>query len=74
MNQKHVMGRRHNPKHALLFWALVIIIAGGLLSWFFSTQEADLDSRRYMLTTIAITVLLAGILIISATANWWLKR
>ena len=74
MNRKHVMGRRHNATRELLTWAFVIIIGGGLLAWFFSTQGENLESQRHMLITIAVTVLTAGILLISASAKWWLKH
>ncbi|NCC51997.1 MAG: hypothetical protein EOM20_12385 [Spartobacteria bacterium] len=74
MNPKHTMGHRLNSKRGLWTWIFLIIIFGGLLAWFFATRENDLDAERRMLITIATTVIASGILIISATANWWLKR
>jgi len=63
-----------NARAGLWWSAVLILIAGGTLSYI---QMLDATSPRAESTAfliLAVSIALAGICIISATAHWWLKR
>jgi hypothetical protein len=54
--------------------ALLILLAGGGIYLHLSQQPPDVDTRVQIILCLAVSIIGAGILIIAATANWWLKR
>jgi CHASE2 domain-containing sensor protein len=58
-----------------LWWlALLIIAIGGGICYLLSGDQTNSTYRIARILTVAITIISAGICIISATANWWIKH
>lgn len=80
MVSKHFNERRMGAEHGmrnttgLLWTALLISVIGGTISYMFFTQPPTPDTRANLAISLAGTILGVGICIISATANWWLRR
>ena len=65
------------PPNATRFFArlgVAFLLAGGLLAWFLSRNRVDPDYASYLRMTAPLTVIIAGICFIIASAKWWMKR
>lgn len=72
-NQRRMLISRVN--RGLVGLALMILLVGGIISYALYThrQPSDLHQRAYRIS-VAATVVLAGISLISATSAYWLRR
>ena len=63
-----------NARAGLWWTAGLILIAGGVLSYIrlLDTMSPRAESNAFLI--LAVSIALAGICVISATAHWWLKR
>jgi hypothetical protein len=61
------------PKGWLWWIAVFILIVGGLTSYMFS-KDSGLQAQVHMKTTLLVTVIGAGIFVISAIADWFIRR
>lgn len=63
-----------NARAGLWWLAVLILIVGGALAYLRLSDPTAVspDGTAYLI--LAVSVALAGICIISATAHWWLKR
>ena len=70
------MNRNVPSLTAWLWWlTLLILIIGGSVYYLFRVSgSSGADMKQAANLTIAVTSILAGICIISATSNWWMKR
>ena len=58
-----------------LWWlAIFILVAGGALAYVLSLDTALPYAGRRALLVISLSIALAGVCVISATAGWWLRR
>jgi hypothetical protein len=58
----------------LLWSALFVLIIGGLLSFYFFSEDAQtLETRRGVLVLI-VTLVTALLMVIAATAHFWFKH
>lgn len=67
-------GPRIHPTAGLWWTAVLIAVIGGAVSYALSLDRFTPGYRERMGVGLMITVLGAGICVIAATANWWLKR
>lgn len=58
----------------LAWLAILVLIVGGAIAYMFSTQEVDPDAHSKMVLTLAGTILVAGICLVSLTADWWMRH
>lgn len=63
-----------HPTAGLVWTAFTIAIVGGAITYALSLDRLTPGSRTHMAVSLMITVLATGLCLISATANWWLKR
>lgn len=56
------------------WWALLVAVVGGTLSRILMMDRVSPESYSWGLLLLAITVIVAGLLVIWGTADWWLKR
>ncbi len=54
--------------------ALLLLAVGGGVAYLLHTHVTDPVSRQTLTLILALTVVTAGICLISATADWWIKR
>ena len=54
--------------------ALFIALLGGLVTYIINLDTADIARQAHLHLSIMITVIVTGILIICASARWWLHR
>ncbi|MFH0952762.1 MAG: hypothetical protein V1873_00365 [Verrucomicrobiota bacterium] len=69
--------KRHVGWHptAGLWWAaFLILLVGGGIAYVFSLDETSPAARTSMATTLMVTIIAAGIFVICATSNWWMRR
>ncbi len=58
-----------------LWWlAVLILAAGGLLAYSLMIDRVAPNAWGWGLLVMSVSIALAGICVISATAHWWLKR
>ena len=74
--QTFVMNRNVPSLTAWLWWlTLLILITGGAVYYLFRVSNGSgAEMKQAESLTIAVTSILAGICVISATSNWWMKR
>lgn len=58
----------------LWWWAFFILFFGGLIAYMLSLQEAVPGAQSQVHLTLAISIVAAGICIICATADWWMRH
>lgn len=63
-----------NARSGLWWLAVLILIVGGALAYLRLTDPTAVGADGTAYLILAVSVALAGICIISATAHWWLKR
>lgn len=65
-----------SPDSTAWLWrlALLILLIGGGVSYMLSRTGQDTNSRTLFSVSMAVTIIGAGICVICATANWWMKR
>jgi|GEM_PF-1107591 len=74
------MAGRHRHRHPWglpgFLWtlALLIVAAGGSLALVLHPDVGIRYSRATLHFVVAATAVLAGLCVIAATANWWLRR
>lgn len=68
----------HRPPSltAWLWWWAVILLLGSAAAWYVLLRQPMADTDLQEKARLAVTVAgsLAGICVISATANWWIHR
>jgi hypothetical protein len=58
-----------------LWWlALLIIATGGLIIYGLSSQQTVPETQARINLVLAVTVVGAGICVICATADWWMRH
>lgn len=60
-------------RRGLLWFALLVVIVGGLLSAHFFAEDAFSETHRGALVLI-ITLVLALLLVVAATAHFWFRH
>ncbi len=70
------MARRLPSLTAWLWWWAVLLLLGSAAVWFVLLREprADVELQERARLIITVGSSLAGICVISATANWWIHR
>lgn len=58
----------------LVWLALMILAIGGALAYLLYTDTADPNAEQVIVLLLAITITAAGICLICATADWWIKH
>ena len=66
--------RRDNPTFKSWLWwaALIALLAGGGLGYLFSLDPSRHPNQAQLIW--AISGAIAGVCVISATADWWFRR
>lgn len=66
----------HGPHPtAGLWWAAVVIgLSGGVITYVVAADKMNPSSQTMAALSGTITIIAAGLCVIGATANWWLKR
>jgi hypothetical protein len=63
-----------HPAAGLWWTAILVAVIGGAITYALSLDRFTPGFRVRMSVSLMITILGAGICVIAATANWWLKR
>ena len=58
----------------LAWLGLLILATGGSLAYLLHTQNGDPDIEHAIRITLVVTIVSAGVCLISATADWWINR
>ena len=65
----------HYHRNGWLWWtAFYVLCGGGVLYWVVDQQAQDPADDKLATMIACGAILLAGVCVISATADWWLKR
>lgn len=65
----------NKKKSTWLWWlAFFLLFFGGLIAFILSQQPAEPGVRTQINMTLAIAIVSAGICIICATADWWMRH
>lgn len=59
---------------SLWWWAIFAALTGGTITFLFSLDRLNPDARVGMAISLVVTILVTGMCIICATANWWMHR
>ncbi len=73
LKSEPLKGQPH-PTAGLWWMAALISLAGGAIAFLISLDKMHTNYRYTMALTLTVTVIAAGLCVISATASWWLKR
>ena len=65
---------RYRPVRSLLWLSLLILLIGGLLTFILYTQNAHPQARLTMNVALTLTIVMSGLCVICATAQWWNTR
>lgn len=76
MTGGHVINYRRLPPAGPFIWAALILAAGGVLAWYHRgpLRHVDPDAPVRGRLILAVTVVLAGLIVISATAKLWFRH
>ena len=53
---------------------MLILITGGVIAYSLTLDSSYPDAARRAMLVLSVSIALAGICVISATAGWWLRR
>lgn len=62
------------PKRFLGWLAFLSLAIGGGVAYFISQQEFNPDAQSQIVLTLGLTGTIAGICLISMSANWWMRH
>ncbi len=64
-----------SPPRGWLWWtAVFVLVAGGIIAYIFQLNDTSLQSETNMRTTILVSVIIAGICVISALADRFIEH
>lgn len=69
-----MLGKEPKPTAGLWWTAVLTLMVGGVLTFVFLQDRVSPDARVAAAVTGSITVIAAGLCVIGATAQWWLKK
>jgi len=62
------------PTAGLWWFALLILLAGGLVIYLLSLDPLAHGTRAHIAITAMFTIIGAGLCVIGATSQWWLRH
>ena len=62
-------------KTGLVWTAAFVLALGGIITYFiWFNHQQDLEWRTHLALAALLSILLAGVFLISASAHWWIHR